>query len=79
MTRVLVEVPCGEIGLEGAFVGLQGNIFRNVRLAEFGAFFLNDDLIAFDEVFPFGDKTPKGTRRHQDGHQQGNDDMEPFA
>jgi hypothetical protein len=55
--------PCGNVGLEGGPVGLQGDVFRYTRLADFCAFFFDDDLIASYQIFSLWDKTAYGTRR----------------
>ena len=46
---------------------------RDARLANFGAFFLYDNFVALNQVFPFGDETAERTRRHENGDEQANE------
>ena len=78
LLRLIVN-PGGHVGLEGVFIGFESNIRRQPRLADFGLFLLDDDAVFLHQVFPFRDKLVDVARRHDNGYEQKEDDMEPFA
>ena len=75
----LVINPSGYVGLETSLIRFEGDIVRQSRLADFGLFLFDDDIVFLYQVFPLRDKPADVARRHNDGYEQKENDMEPFA
>jgi hypothetical protein len=66
--------------LEGFFIRLEGDVVRQSRLADFGLFFaFKDNLVTLNQTLAFGDEAVDAARRHENGHEQSDENMKPFA
>ncbi len=53
--------PIGQLGLEGAFIRLEGDVVGKLRLADLGLFPLNNDFVALDQALAFWNKAVDAT------------------
>ena len=79
LTFPFVINPIGDSGLEGLFEGLEGDVVRQVRLADVGFLVFDDDFVTLDQALVVGDETVDAARGHEDGHEQPDDDIKPLA